>query len=121
MNNKIVVILEDENNIANMLQIIAKKYDFTPICFMYVDDLIEQIELLRKACLFITDYNLCDATVIPILQEMKNRNIDVYTVLNSGNQNAIKDIEDTGVFECINEQIDKTSDFNEFFKTFSQN
>ena len=118
--NKIVVILEDERSVADVLQMIAKKHGFAPICFMYVDNLIEHIDLLKKTDLFITDYNLYDSTVISVLQEIKIRNINVYTVLNSSNPNAIKDIEKSGLSEYINEQIDKTTDFNTFFRKFNK-
>lgn len=118
MLNKNVIILEDEENVANVLQMIARRYGFTPICFTCVDNLIDHIEVLQEAELFITDYNLCDSTVIPVLEEIKNRNIKIYTVLNSGNQNAIKDIEKVGLLDYINEQFDKTMNYNIIFENF---
>ena len=114
--NKIAVILEDEGSVANILQMIAKKHGFTPICFMYVDNLIENVDVLKDADLFITDYNLYDSTVIPLLKRIKEENIHVYTILNSGNPMAMEDIKHSGLSELINEQVDKTNDFNTFFK-----
>lgn len=116
MMNKIVVILEDEASVTNALQMIAKKHGFTPICFMYVDDLIEDIDILKDVDLFITDYNLCDSTVIPLLKKIKEKDIHVYTILNSGNPMAIEDIKHSGLSELINEQVDKTNNFNTFFE-----
>lgn len=116
MMNKIVVILEDEASVANALQMIAKKHGFTPICFMYVDDLIEDIDILKDVDLFITDYNLCDSTVIPLLEKIKEKDIHVHTILNSGNPNAMDDIKNSGLSDYIHETFNKTENFSKFFE-----
>lgn len=116
MLNKIAVVLEDEGNIANVLQIIAKKHNFTPICFTYVEDLIEEIDILNEADILITDYNLYDSTVIPLLKKIREKGIHVHTILNSGNPMAIYDIENLGLSDYVHKVFNKTDNFNIFFE-----
>lgn len=119
--SKIVVILEDEHCVVNTLCMISKKYGFQPFCFSCVEELIENIDVLKLVDLFITDFDLHDTNVIPLLKEMKKNNIQVYTVLNSGNPNAIKEIEKQGLAGSINKILDKTENFNTFFKNLVEN
>lgn len=117
--NKIVVILEDEETVANVLDMLAKRYGFDSKKYCCVEDLINDIHVLNNATLFITDFNLNDSTVIPVLKEIKTRNLNVYTMLNSGNPNAVKDIENAGLLEFIHEISDKTINFRSLFERFA--
>lgn len=116
--DKIIVILEDEETIMNSLQLLCKKYNFTSECFYYVDELINHIDVLNRATMFITDFNLKDSTVIPLLDKIREKRINVYTVLNSGNPKALEQIEEAGLSDLIDGFLDKTMDFKQFFNKF---
>lgn len=119
--SKIVVILENEHCIIDALCLISKKYGFQPFYFSYVDELIKNVDMLKLVDLFITDFDLNDSNVIPLLKEIKKNNINVYTILNSGNPNAIKEIEKQGLNSLINRIVDKTENFNTLFKNLVEN
>lgn len=119
--SKILAILEDEHSVTNTICLISKKYGFQPFCFSCVEELIDNLEMLKLVDLFITDFDLYDSNVIPLLKEMKKKNVDVYTVLNSGNPSAIKEIEKQGLGNMINRVLDKTENFNVFFKNLVEN
>lgn len=119
--SKILVILEDEHCVVSTLCLISKKYGYQPFCFSCVEDLIENIDVLKLADLFITDFDLCDTNVIPLLKEIRKRKIKVYTVLNSGNPNAIKEIEKERLSDLIDRILTKTENFNAFFSNLVEN
>lgn len=119
--SKILIILEDEYCVVSTLCLISKKYGYQPFCFSCVEDLVENIDVLKLADLFITDFDLCDTNVIPLLKEIRKHRIKVYTVLNSGNPNAIKEIEKQGLDSLINRIVDKTENYNTLFRNLVEN
>lgn len=119
--SKMLIILEDEHCVINSLRLISKKYGYQPFCFSCVEDLIKNIDLLKLVDLFITDFDLCDTNVIPLLREMRKHKIKAYTVLNSGNPNAIKEIEKEGLSDLIDKILTKTENFNTFFENLIEN
>ena len=77
--------------------------------------------VLKLADLFITDFDLCDTNVIPLLKEIRKHKTKVYTVLNSGNLNAIEEIKKEGLSDLIDKVLTKTENFNTFFKNLVEN
>lgn len=119
--NKTLIILEDEHCVVSTLCLIGKKYGYQSFCFSCVEDLIENIGVLKLADLFITDFDLCDTNVIPLLKEIRKHKTKAYTVLNSGNPNAIEEIKKEGLSDLIDKVLTKTENFNTFFKNLVEN
>lgn len=114
MSSKHVIILEDEESVSAMLCLTAKRNGFKSICFSCAEDIINNINILKDYDVFIADFNVRDSTLIPVLKEMKEKKIRIPTVLNSGNVNALNDIEKAGLSEYISFACDsKMSNFGD--------
>jgi len=119
--NKRVIVLEDEECVSNVIKLVGKKFGFDVNVYSNIEDLLDDIAVFKDSELFITDFNLHDSTSIDVLKELKHRNIVIYTILNSGNPMAMKEIEKAGLSDMVNECLDKTTNFKSFFEKMSNN
>lgn len=109
MVSKHVIILEDEESIANVLKLVCKRSNATYNHFYCVEDLLNNFGALENCDLFITDYNLGDSTSICVFERMQTHDVHPFTVLYTSNVQAIEDVRKAGLSDCINVFCDKAS------------
>ena len=93
---KKILIVDDDEAITKTLALVLKKAGYEPDTFNRPDDALDAFKKEHYACV-ISDYNMPGMDGLELLQELKNMDPKIKTIIASGEHN-FRHLEESGNF-----------------------